>query len=82
MKKPMKFYERIPNFSPCRFTVRSDGSVFEAVAAMTSCSDKELIENSEHWVGFGYTIDRHEENHIKANKALLTIIDTYLPDEK
>ena len=78
----MKFYESVPNFSPCRFIIHSDGSVFEAVAGMTSITDKKFIENSEHCVGFGYTIGRHDETHIKANKALLTAIETYMPDPK
>ena len=81
-KNPMKFYENVPNFSPCRYTIHSDGSVFEAVAAMTSITDKKLIENSEQCVGFGYTIGRNDETHIKANKALLTAIETYMPDPK
>ena len=81
-ENPMKFYKNVPNFSPCRFTIYSDGSVFEAVAAMTSITDKKFIENSEQCVGFGYTIGRHDETHIKANKALLTAIETYMPDPK
>jgi len=81
-KKPMKFYESVPNFSPCRFIIHSDGSVIEKVTAMTSITDKKLIENSEHCVGFGYTIGRHDETHIKANKALLTAIEIYMPDSK
>ena len=81
-KKPMKFYESVPNFSPCRFIIHSDGSVIEKVTAMKSITDKKFIENSEHCVGFGYTIGRHDETHIKANKALITAIETYMPDPK
>ena len=62
--------------------MHSDGSVIEKVTAMTSITDKKLIENSEHCVGFGYTIGRHDETHIKANKALLTAIEIYMPDPK
>ena len=81
-KKPMRFYENVPNFSPCRFTIHSDGSVFEAVAGMTSITDKKFIENSEHCVGFGYTIGRHDETYIKANRALLTGIEKFMPNPK
>jgi len=81
-KKPMRFYKNVPNFSPCRFTIHSDGSVFEAVAGMTSITDKKFIENSEHCVGFGYTIGRHDETYIKANRALLTGIEKFMPNPK
>ena len=81
-KKPMRLYENVPNFSACRFTILSDGSVFEAVTGMTSITDKKFIENSEHCVGFGYTIGRHDETYIKANRALLTGIEKFMPNPK
>ena len=81
-QKRMRFYENVPNFSPCRFTIHSDGSVFEAVAGMTSITDKKFTENSEHCVGFGYTIGRHDETYIKANRALLTGIEKFIPRPK
>jgi len=79
-KKPMKFYQSVPNFSPCRYTIHSDGSVIEKVTGMTSITDKKFIEYSEQCVGFGYTIGRHDETHIKANKALLAAIETFMPE--
>jgi dienelactone hydrolase len=81
-KSPMKFYKGIPKFAPCRYTIQSDGTIFEAVAAMTSSTDKEFIANSEHCVEYGYTIGRHDETYAKANQALLKAINTYMPDPK
>ena len=49
---------------------------------MTSITDKKFIENSEHCVGFGYTIGRHDESYIKANRALLTGIEKFMPNPK
>jgi len=49
---------------------------------MTSITDKKFIENSEHCVGFGYTIGRHDETYIKANRALLTGIEKFMPNPK
>ena len=78
-RNPMKYYEGISNFSPCRFVIRPDGTVVEQVAGLTSTTDRELIENAEQCVGFGYTIGRHEETYAKANQALLDAVSTYMP---
>ncbi len=78
----MRFYENVPNFSPCRFTIHSNGAVFETEAGMTSITDKKFIENSEHCVGFGYTIGHHEETYIKANRELLTAIEKFMTNPK
>jgi dienelactone hydrolase len=77
---PMKFYKDVPNFSPCRFTILSDGSIIEKMAGKESITDEKMIENSEYCVEFGYTIGRHETTHEQANEILLETIKTYMPN--
>ncbi len=77
-QSPMKFYKNIPNFAPCDLIINSDGSIIEKNTDLTSSIDKELIENCEQCVSWGYTVGRHETTSQKANKALLNAIETYL----
>jgi hypothetical protein len=46
----------------------SQGLVTETTAALTSSSEKKLIENSEHCVEFRYTTGKYYKTEELANK--------------
>ena len=76
--KPVKFYEGVPNFAPCEYVIHENGQVTEAKAGLTSGTDKQIIENSEHCVDFGYSIGRHDKTDELTNTALLEAINRHL----
>ncbi len=77
-QRPMKYYKGVPNFAPCDLIINLDGSITEKNTGLTSSIDKELIENCEQCVSWGYTIGWHEITNQKANTALLNAIEEYL----
>ena len=54
--KPAKFYKSVPNFAPCEFLIHENGQITELKTGKTSDTDRQMIENSEYCVDFGYSI--------------------------
>jgi dienelactone hydrolase len=80
--KPTKFYKNVPNFAPCEFLIHENGQITEAKTGKTTDTDKEMIENSENCVDFGYSIGRHEKTNDLSNAELLRAIDQHLKNKK
>ena len=76
--KPAKFYKSVPNFAPCEFIINENGQITESKTGKTTDTDKQMIENSEYCVGFGYFIGRHDKTNELANLKLLETIEQHL----
>jgi dienelactone hydrolase len=76
--KPAKFYKNVPNFAPCEFLIHENGQITEAKTGKTTDTDKEMIENSENCVDFGYSIGRHDKTNELADTELLKAINQHL----
>lgn len=75
---PAKFYKNVPNFAPCEFLILENGQITEAKTGKTTDTDRQLIENSECCVDFGYSIGRHEKTNELANLELLEAINHHM----
>lgn len=76
--KPAKFYKGVPNFASCEFVIHENGQVTERKTGETTETDKQMIENSEYCVDFGYSIGRHDRTNELANAELLKAIKQHL----
>lgn len=76
--KPAQFYKNVPNFATCEFLIRENGQITETKTGKTTDTDKEMIENSEYCVDFGYSIGRHDRTNELANAQLLNTINQHL----
>ncbi len=76
--RPAKYYEELPNFAPCRFLIRSDGTVLEVSTGLDSDTDQKMVRGSERCVSFGYTVGRHGPTDKLANEALLKAVRKHL----
>jgi len=76
--KPAKFHKSVPNFATCEFLLHENGQVTESKTGKTTDTDKEMIENSEYCVDFGYTIGRHDNTNELANEELLKAINQHM----
>jgi dienelactone hydrolase len=76
--KPAKFYKNVPNFAPCEFLIHENGQITEAKTGKTTDTDKQMIENSENCVDFGYSIGRHDKTNELANAELLKAINQHM----
>lgn len=77
--EPLKFYKGIPNFAPCRWTIRADGSVLESRSNLVSTTDKEFIANTERYVDYGYSLGRHPETDALTTRLLVEEINAVMP---
>ena len=76
--KPAKFYKSVPNFAPCEFLIHENGQITETKTGKTTDTDKQMIENSEYCVDFGYSIGRHDKTNELADTELLKAINHYM----
>ncbi|MCG8531905.1 MAG: dienelactone hydrolase family protein, partial [Desulfovibrionales bacterium] len=75
---PARFYKDVPNFAPCEFFIHEDGRVTEARTGRTTDTDRQMIENAENCVDFGYAIGRHDKTNALADAGLLNAVNQYL----
>jgi dienelactone hydrolase len=76
--KPAKFYKSVPNFAPCEFLIHENGQITETKTGKTIDTDKQMIENSEYCVDFGYSIGRHDKTNELADTELLKAINQHM----
>jgi dienelactone hydrolase len=76
--KQAKFYKGVPNFAPCEFVIHENGQVTERKTGKTTDTDKQMIENSEYCVDFGYSVGRHDRTNELANAELLKSINQHM----
>ena len=76
--KPAKFYKGVPNFAPCEFVINENGQITERKTGKTTDTDKQMIENTEYCVDFGYSIGRHDRTNELANAELLKAIKQHM----
>lgn len=76
--KPEKYYKNVPNFASCEFLIHENGQVTEVKTGKTTETNKQMIENSEYCVDYGYSIGRHEKTNELANEELLKAINQHM----